>query len=137
MALIEILGVTKAEADPAVLWGHHIDLPQAGTKIDGHEFRVTGWALGRSCPSVAVELVHQDKVIRRLPMNHPRPDLRDAYPDVPDAEQGGFSTTASLLGMGELEVGVRAVLSDQRRVPLATVRAQATKWARNQFEKAL
>ena len=119
MALIEILEASKVEVDPALLWGHHIDQPKTATKTDGHRFRIAGWVLGRSSPAVAVELVHHDEVIRRLPMNDLRPDLAAAFPHIPEAEHAGFTTSASLVGMGELEVGVRAVLDDQRRVPIS------------------
>jgi hypothetical protein len=106
-----------------LLWGQYIDLPKPNTEIDGHEFRIAGWALGRNCPVVAVELVQQGAVFRRVPMNHPRPDLAAAYPHVPGAEQGGFSTTVSLLGINEPELEVQAVLEDQRRVLIGTVHA--------------
>ena len=124
MALIEILEASKAEVDPTLLWGHHIDQPKVATTTDGHRFRIAGWALGRSSPAVAVELVHRGEVIRRVPMNDLRPDLSAAFPHIPDAEHGGFSTSASLVGMSELELGVRAVLEDQRRVPLGTIHAR-------------
>ncbi|MEJ7872813.1 MAG: glycosyltransferase, partial [Rubrobacteraceae bacterium] len=40
------------------------------------------------------------------------------------AENSGFGTTLGVFGMAELEVGLRAVLQDQTRVPLGTIEAQ-------------
>ena len=134
---LEILEASKVEVEPTLLWGHHIDQPKTATKTDGHRFRIAGWVLGRSSPAVAVELVHHDEVIRRLPMNDLRPDLAAAFPHIPEAEHAGFTTSASLVGMGELEVGVRAVLDDQRRVPIGIIRARAAWRSRNQYGRAL
>ena len=133
----KIVNVSKAEVDPTLLWGHHIDQPKVATTTDGHRFRIAGWALGRSSPAVAVELVHRGEVIRRVPMNDLRPDLSAAFPHIPDAEHGGFSTSASLVGMSELELGVRAVLEDQRRVPIGIIRARAARRSRTRSGEIL
>src|SRR3712207_9428433 len=62
---------------------------------------------------------HDDKVIRRVPLNHRRPDIAKVFPDVPGAEESGFKATVSLLGATqELELRLQAVLRDQSRVPI-------------------
>jgi len=74
---------------------------------------------------VAVEVVHGDAVLRRVPLNHRRPDVAAAFPGVANAEQSGFRATVSLLGTTpDVEARIQAVFQDQRRVALGTIRAR-------------
>jgi hypothetical protein len=74
---------------------------------------------------VAVELVHQGAVLRRVPLNARRPDIATAFPDVPWAENSGFRATISAPeATQELELRLQAVLEDQRRAPLGMIRGR-------------
>jgi glycosyltransferase involved in cell wall biosynthesis/peptidoglycan/xylan/chitin deacetylase (PgdA/CDA1 family) len=84
-----------------------------------------GWVLGRQCPAVAVEVVYEGVVLRRISLNLPRPDVAAVFPYVPGAERSGFQTTLSLPTIKpELELLVQAVLQDQSRVPLGFIRTR-------------
>jgi hypothetical protein len=136
MILAELKEVSLSEADGR-LWGWHIDLPKANTQTEASAVDVVGWVLGKSSPAVAVELLHEGgKVMRRVPLNHSRPDIARAFPEVPGAENSGFRTTVSALGATqELELSVRAVLKDQSRVPLGAIRGRR-RWAEGEEERA-
>src|SRR5215203_5887878 len=107
MTLIEVTDISFFEVDHERLWGCSIDLPKPKTQTGGHAVVIEGWVLGRSSPAVAAELVHDGTVIRRTPVDVRRPDIAAGYPDVPGAENSGFRTTASVVGMSELEVQVQ------------------------------
>ena len=124
MTVIEIGVIALSVPDDERLWGRNIEVPQPGSQIDGHLVDLIGWVLGRSSPVVAVEVVQEGNVVKRAPVAVRRPDIEAAFPDVPGAEKSGFRTTVSVTGMGELELGVRAVLRDQSRVPIGAVRAR-------------
>jgi hypothetical protein len=116
-----------AELDSQRLWGRDVDLPKPGSQTSGHGIEIAGWALGRSSPVVAVEVVHEDTVVRRTPITMRRPHVAEAYPNVPYAERSGFLADVSMLGrtesgISEYELLVRAVLQDHSRVPLGTIR---------------
>ncbi len=118
------LEVSRADLDSALLVGRHIDLPKPNTEVDGHEFRIMGWVLGRNCPAVAVELAQQGAVFRRVPLHH-RPDVAEAFPQVPGAENSGFKTPVSVSGMAPaFELEVRAVLQDQSRAPIGVIQGR-------------
>ena len=136
MLLLEIEEVSLSEPDHERLWGCHIDLPEAGTRAEAPGLDVMGWVLGKGSPAVAVELVHGGTVLRRVPLNHRRPDVAEAFPGVPGAERSGFRATVSALGADpELELGVRAVLRDQRRAPIGTIRGRR-RWSEGDDERA-
>src|SRR3712207_752743 len=133
MAMIEIEEVALSAVDTEQLWGRNIEFPQPGSRTDGYLFDLIGWVLGKSSPVVAVEVVYEGNVVKRTPITIHRPDIEVAFPDVPGAQNSGFRTTVSLTGMGEFELGVRAVLKDQSRVALGTILARRS-WREGDYE---
>ena len=122
MAVIEILDVSLTETVSPRLRGRYIDTA-AGTKTAGHLAQFSGWVLGRESPAVAVELLHESNVCRRVGINICRPDVAAIYPRIPEAEYSGFKIQMSMLGLtSEIEFLLRAVLKDQNRVPIGVVR---------------
>jgi len=122
-SLVEISEVTLSPA--AELLGCHIDRPRAGAVADAHALEVGGWALGNDTAAVGVELASDGEVFRRVPLGLPRPDLAEAFPQSPDAGTAGFAETVSLVGTApEVEIQVRAVLKDQQRVPVGSIRGR-------------
>jgi glycosyltransferase involved in cell wall biosynthesis/peptidoglycan/xylan/chitin deacetylase (PgdA/CDA1 family) len=105
------------------LWGCSIEQPAQSTQVDGRSVELRGWVLGRQSPAVAVEVVHEGVVLRRVSLNFPRPDVAAVFPHVRGAERSGFRTTLSLPTIKpELELLVQAVLQDQSRVRLVFIR---------------
>jgi hypothetical protein len=132
---IEISDVTLSEPDPERLWSRYIDLPKPNTQTEASAVDFMGWVLGKSSPAVAIELLHDGKVIRRLPLNYRRPDIAKARPDVPGAENSGFHATVSLLeAASEFEVSLQAVLEDQSRVPIGVIRGRR-RWGDEEEER--
>jgi glycosyltransferase involved in cell wall biosynthesis len=123
MSYLETLAIEMAEPD-ARLRGRAIDKPKVGERSDGATLGLMGWVLGRESRAVAIEIEHDARIVRRIPLDHRRPDLLPAFPDTPDADRGGFRGSLDMLGIGEFEVVLYAVLADQQRVPLATLRVQ-------------
>jgi len=134
MSVVEAREVVIAPPD-ARLVGRAIDRPRPGERSDGTSVDLVGWVLGRSARAVALEIVHEARVVQRLTLDHRRPDLVKAFPDVAHADEGGFRTQLRTLGMGEIELDLRAVLADQDRVPLATLRL-ARRWREEAYHAA-
>jgi hypothetical protein len=130
MACIEILEAALREPKDGRLRGCYIDLPRAGRREYGDELEVHGWALGRDGPALAVELLESGRLVRRVPVDQPRPDLVPAFPDVPWAGQGGWHTRIRVRVMGEFEWEVRAVLPGRARVPIGTILGRR-RWREN------
>ncbi len=125
MALVEIADVSLSDLDSERLWGRYIDRPVRESQTEVYSINISGWVLGRSCPAVAVEVVHEGAVLRRVPINVRRPGVVAEYPEVPEAEQSGFKTTLGLLQTTlEFELLVRVVLQDNSRVPIGTIRGR-------------
>ena len=82
MSSLETLEVRMAEPDPR-LQGRSLDRPRAGDRTDGASLELMGWVLGRESRAVAIEVEHGERVVRRIPLDHRRPDLIPAFPDAP------------------------------------------------------
>lgn len=123
-ALAEITDVS-IQPDPDLL-GAHMDRPLAGSSADAHTVEFSGWAIGNGTPVVAIELATEGRAFRRVPIGLPRPDLDEAYPASPGAGTAGFSTDVSLVGgPPEQTIEVRAVLKDQRRLAIGSIKARS------------
>ena len=123
-SLVEISEVTLSP-ERAGLLGCHIDRPRPGALADAHALEVGGWALGNGTAAVAIELASDEEVFRRIPLGLPRPDLVEAFPQSSDAGAAGFEETVSLVGTApEVEIRVSAVLEDQQRVPVGSIRGR-------------
>jgi hypothetical protein len=104
------------------LFGSHLDLPRAGGSTDAHTLEVAGWAIGESSPAVAVELVHGDDLVASAPIDQPRPDLEQAFPERTGIGNSGFTTVASLVARDpDIPVEIRALLEDGTRAPIGQI----------------
>lgn len=135
MVLVKIRQISLCGTDTR-LWGRHVDAPKAGTTTEASALDLAGWVLAKSSQAVAVEVLNEDgTVVRRLPLNHRRPDIAQAFPDVPRAEDSGFRATISALGTtAHFELRLQAVLKDQSRVPLGVIRG-GRRWAEGEEER--
>lgn len=124
MTLMEIEDVVPVPGWDEGLLGWYVDGPQPGSRTVAAAVDVWGWVLGRETPAVAVEVMHGGRVIRRTPLIVPRPDVAAAYLGISGAERSGFQLTIRMLGMSEVELELRAVLKDQRRVRMAVLRGR-------------
>jgi glycosyltransferase involved in cell wall biosynthesis len=86
-----------------------LEAPRSGALIDGHALRIQGWVVGKCEPAVAVELVHDEAVLRRAPVSE---------------EHSGFALELPLACDTTVELTVRAVLRSQERVVLGRVQAR-------------
>ena len=102
---VEVVEVVRARPDER-LWGGHLEAPQAGEGSGDGAVELIGWVLGRSAPAVRVDLQGGDVVVGSAKVNVRRPDLADAFPDVPEGAGGGFRARLQLLGdaAGAMEV---------------------------------
>ena len=125
MALVEILDVQPAAPNRARLRGFALDAPRAGATTEVYRVDLAGWVLGTQMPVVAVEVHAGGGVMRRVPLDRPRPDVAAAYPDAVGGEHCGFRAWLGVVGLEpEFELQVRAVFEDERRVRLGTIRAR-------------
>lgn len=122
MALIEFFDVSLAPLDESRLWGFYLDFPRTGTTVEAAAAGIWGWVIGRSSPAVAIEILDEGRVIRRVPIDTVREDVAAVYPAVPKSSMSGFGTTLRMQAGVERDLEVQAVLKDHSRVLLATLR---------------
>jgi len=121
---VDILEVFKFTAtSKEVLVNFSIDLPKANTKVDPSSVIIGGWAIGKNSRVASVELICEDRVIKKTAVNGSRPDVAQAFPQVPNAENSGFTAQVKLMGIpSEGELLLQAIFDDESCVPLGVVR---------------
>lgn len=130
-ALVEVVEVSLAEPLPAELRGGFVDEPRPGAVLDAHALDVLGWALGAQARAVAIEFAIDGEPFWRAPLRSERPDLADAFPEMPEAARAGFRTTLNMIGTpAEFELEIAVVLKGQRRANLAAI-AGRHRWRRD------
>jgi hypothetical protein len=123
---VEVVEVSTVPTDlSALLWGCNIELPVRESQTEVYAIDVEGWAVGRDSPAVAVELVNEEAIVRRVPIDIYHPALADRYPNVPNAGNSGFRATVNVLGLTpKFELSVRVVLQDENRIPIGLIKAR-------------
>jgi predicted SAM-dependent methyltransferase len=95
-------------------------------RVHGH-FRVErvdkglaliGWALGVESPVIRVEVVSGGEVVASTSPAVERPDIEQAFPDVPGAGTCGFELTIEPSGSGKSHLLLQAALEDGELAPL-------------------
>ena len=125
MALIEVHDVQLAPVNPERLRAFSLDAPVSGTTANVYDIEVAGWVLGPDIAAGAVEIHVEGTVLRRVPLDQHRLDVARDYPGVDDAETSGFRTWVSVVGLEPgVDLQVRAVMKDETRVRLGTIRFQ-------------
>ena len=121
---VEILEVVD-RSDDAGLHASHLDGPLSGALIDAATVRLTGWVVPVSELLIAVELSSGDRLIGRAETGIHRPGVAERFDGDPLGATAGFQAELNLAALrvdAEAGVGVRAVLANGARPPLASVR---------------
>lgn len=134
----------RRPSGPDPLVGSAIDLPHVGLDTDVYHLNIEGWALGRAQPMVTVEVYadYADPVrIASVPIEWPRPDIVQAFPEQLWADRAGFRASVNLLGLvGDFELAIDALSADGTRTPLGAIkghRAPLPKEASDAFDLLL
>jgi len=115
---IDLLGL-KATA----VRGRNIDMPKKGDRLNNYSIKILGWVIGKKSPVAAVEIISGGRVIKKVPVELPRPGVGKRFPKLPGAKNSGFAATVGLLGLpmgGQLIL--QAVLEDSKRLPLGRIK---------------
>jgi glycosyltransferase involved in cell wall biosynthesis len=121
---LEVLGVVMATPDER-LRDRLLGLPKAGDLPEARSLQLRGWVVPHEEPAIGIEVCAGEAVLARGPASRRRPDIAELHPDLSHARSSGFQEELNLLAVGgEVELGVQAVLADQRRVPIASLRVR-------------
>jgi hypothetical protein len=120
----EIIDVSTGSADREFLRGANLDHPTAGSRLDSETLKIVGWVVGAKSRAVAVEVLSDDEVVARAPVEIKRPGVAQGFQDAPGADAAGFRLLIKGSGEGESELLVRTVLEDGAQVPFAMIRVR-------------
>jgi glycosyltransferase involved in cell wall biosynthesis len=120
---LEITAIDEC-SPPAGVRGWRIDYPEPGSAVEPAGLRLAGWVVPERDPVAAVELVVDERVVGRAELGVERPGVAEAF-DGALATSSGFRVASNLIALrpeAELELVLRAVLGDGRRVNVGSVR---------------
>ena len=93
-------------------------------QFDVNSIVIGGWILPAISPAVSIEVMSNDQIIQRVPVNIQRQDIADTY-SLPGADRSGFSARLKLGWVeSEQSINLRAVLEDGSYIPLSLIRLQ-------------
>jgi Sulfotransferase family len=125
VSIVEIRDVQMSAGPREHLHGGHIDRPRPGTASDIYSFEIAGWALGKSAPVAAIEMLHEGRPVLEVPVSIDRPDVASAFPGVAGSQRVGFSASVGALSVRrEFEVLLQAKLESGQRELLGRVRGE-------------
>ena len=124
MSDLSVCRIAPVPQPPPLLRAYSIDHATVDTRHADSELVIEGWALGAERPVIAIEAVHEQLVVARVPAGIARRDVQSTYTSEPAASTCGFSITIQFVSQPSLEIIVRAVLADQHRAVLGTINVQ-------------
>jgi Sulfotransferase domain len=125
-AIVKVIDVLRiAPNSCGAIHAYHLDRPKKGEYYSTHNFTFSGWILGKKSPILRLELVTNTKVVQTILLNHPRPDVLAAYPDISVAQENvGFSTAIEMEQLCDRETSkllIQAVFEDESKEPLVSL----------------
>src|SRR5439155_23940528 len=115
---IHVLDVSLADGEQAALDDCRLAQPRPG-RLAAFRLPVTGWVRGREARPVAVEVVGGAGWVGRSAVDpEERPRAGNTRGRV-EAKAPGFEFKVAARGVGESTLVLRAVLEDERRIPMA------------------
>ena len=121
---IEIISVTLATVSETKLWGFFIDQPKIGC-LETNSLNIVGWVIGNISPAVSLKVLCNSKVINSCPINQPRNDVAQAYPQIAASSNSGFTTTLASQALpfnGQLTLQV--TLANGMTITIGTIQLQ-------------
>jgi hypothetical protein len=113
----------RFEPDSELVGGFCLDYPKQMSATDLQAIEVEGWVVGKKSAAVAVELVHEDVLMRKTPVKASRPDVVASFPGLSVPVQCGFWTAVGTLGLApRFELRLDVEFEDGNRETLGMLR---------------
>jgi hypothetical protein len=93
-----VLDVTMEPEGGERLLGFAIDSPQVGQGANGYVLHLIGWAVARTSPARTLEVLHGDRLVRRVPIRGPRVDVNEQL-GVPPSTESVFHALVNLIAL--------------------------------------
>jgi len=120
---VQIEAIDPAEADGRL--HANLERPAAEEPMPGFCVPLSGWAIASDGAHVAIDISHGRQVLRRLARSVDRPDIAEAFPDVPGARRSGFSLLLDVLNLPPaFDLRVSGIVGEAEPTPIARVRGR-------------
>ena len=122
-SIVRILDITRlCPRNSGSIYAYHLDRPKRGDYYDTHHLPFAGWVLSKKSPIVSLEFIVEGELLHKTQLNHPRPDVLKAHPDVSvSPEHVGFSTALAMDDICDTKASqllIQAIFEDSSRESL-------------------
>ena len=121
---IEVVEINKTlpKQEFDTLWGFGLGTPKVNTMATAGSIIIKGWVLGKKAKASTVKVVYDNQTIIEVPVDQPRPNIAQQYPDIANAANSGFESSLAVVGLPpEAEIHLLALLDDLSEVPLCAI----------------
>jgi Sulfotransferase family len=117
----QVLDVTMLPEGDERLLGFALDSPRIGHKSNAYVLHLIGWTVAREVPVRTLEVLQDDRVVRKVPIRGGRADVSEALGVSPDTECV-FHALVNLIGLKPFtRLTLRVELEDGVRVPACSI----------------
>ena len=123
MPTVSVSDVRFIERDQEAIPEFALSAPTGGAEHDSYALTLSGHVVTREAPAHGLEFRCREEAPVWIPNALPRPDVGQAYPDLPWAvSRSGFHAGVSVLPLpNEFTAELHLVTQDKRRIPLAEI----------------
>lgn len=86
-------------ADRGLFWGGWIDVPRISDKVNGLVLPFHGWVAGRASRVTSIQVIINNELFAKIPVNVQRPDVAKAYLLLGNDCTYGYATSLDLKGL--------------------------------------
>jgi hypothetical protein len=132
VSAFEVLEVSISPQAREEFLGLSLERPDAGAAGEQLVLPLAGWVVARGEQPQRIEITSGGRLIKTVLLQRSlaavartSPELRERYPELPEDLPCGFVALVGLLGLTpEFELELRAVLADDRTLPIAAVKGR-------------
>ena len=104
-----------------LFWGYEIREIQGNTN-NQDTINISGWALGKKCPVVAIEIVELSSIRKKVSVNQLCPDIAKRYPEKLQVKEIGFNIDFPVNKLPpKFHWLFQAVFADETRMPIGCI----------------
>lgn len=134
MTAVTVKRTAMLDRLPPALVAGGLNKPAIGHTVSSPVLEIDGWVIGKESAAQAVEVVHQGRVIRSIPVGLERPEVTAKHSGDAGADRPGFAGLLSTLGLPpEFQLDLRVVLESGGRARMAVLEGDRNP-VRTEFE---
>ena len=130
--LLEVTQVKPSKINVENLYGFNIDQVNCGKKGNPFIVTITGWVVGKFGKAINLEILFDDTLLRKIPIDVKRPDVLQKHVDWLNAETSGFKAQIDTVNMPtSFQLNLRVILVGNLHIDIGIIKFQSSYYYRH------